>query len=154
MYQLIRIKLIGVNLSRSWNLVTYFISNKPSKNECYGKVNDCDKPFSYITFTLLQIFFVVLPMFFLTLLLYGGLYITPPTEKWQLLLKIMILKSPNFVTFPIYLWQTLPYLFWGSKWRKKGFLYSIFDVHGTNFRIKKLDFFLPFLRLKWLKLLS
>ena len=39
----------------------------------------------------------------LTLLLYGGVYITPPTKKWQLLLKIVILKSPNFVTFPIYL---------------------------------------------------
>ena len=32
-----------------------------------------------------------------------GVYITPPTEKYRLLLKIMILKSPNFVTFPIYL---------------------------------------------------
>ena len=32
-----------------------------------------------------------------------GVYITPPAEKWQLLLKIVILKSPNFVTFPIYL---------------------------------------------------
>ena len=33
----------------------------------------------------------------------GGVYITPPTEKYRLLLKIVILKSPNFVTFPIYL---------------------------------------------------
>ena len=32
----------------------------------------------------------------------GGVYITPPTKKSQLLLKIVILKSPNFVTFPIY----------------------------------------------------
>ena len=39
----------------------------------------------------------------LTLLLYGGVYITPPTEKWRLLLKIVIRKSPNIVTFPIYL---------------------------------------------------
>ena len=58
----------------------------------------------------------------LTLLLYGGVYITPPTENWQLLLKIVIQKSPKFVTLPIYLWQTLPYLFWGSKWQKKEFL--------------------------------
>ena len=33
----------------------------------------------------------------------GGAFSAPPTEKWQLLQKIMILKSPNFVTFPIYL---------------------------------------------------
>ena len=39
----------------------------------------------------------------LTLLLYGGGVYHPPTKKWQLLLKIVILKSPNFVTFPIYL---------------------------------------------------
>ena len=33
----------------------------------------------------------------------GGGVFRPPTEKWQLLLKIMILMSPNFVTFHIYL---------------------------------------------------
>ena len=33
----------------------------------------------------------------------GGVFRPPPTEKWQLLQKIMILKGPNFVTFPIYL---------------------------------------------------
>ena len=33
----------------------------------------------------------------------GGVFRPPPTEKWQFLLKMMILKSPNFVTFPIYL---------------------------------------------------
>ena len=33
----------------------------------------------------------------------GGGVFRPPTEKWQLLLKIRIQKSPNFVTFPIYL---------------------------------------------------
>ena len=45
-----------------------------------------------------------------------------PTEKSQLLLKTMNLRSPNFVTFPIYPWQTLPYPFWDSKWQKKGLL--------------------------------
>ena len=32
----------------------------------------------------------------------GGVY-HHPTEKWQLLLKIVIRKSPNFLTFPMYL---------------------------------------------------
>ena len=40
--------------------------------------------------------------FDLTLLLYGGAYTNPLAEKWQLLRKIMILKRPNFMTFPIY----------------------------------------------------
>ena len=80
----------------------------------------------------------------LTLLLYRGVYITPPTKKWQLLLKIVILKSPNFVTFPIYLWQTLPYLFWGSKCQKKRCFYNIFVVSGTNLRIIKFSFLVFF----------
>ena len=34
----------------------------------------------------------------------------------------MVQMSPNFLTFPIYLWQTLPYPFGASKWKKMGFL--------------------------------
>ena len=37
-------------------------------------------------------------MKYLTLLLKRAGGFRPPTKKWQLLLKIMILKSPNFVT--------------------------------------------------------
>ena len=47
----------------------------------------------------------------LTLLQYRGVFYIPHTEKSQLLLKLMILESPNLVTFPIYLWQTPPYPF-------------------------------------------
>jgi len=42
----------------------------------------------------------------------------------------MILKSPNFVTFPIYLWKTLPYPFGVLKWWKKGFLLSALSISG------------------------
>ena len=69
----------------------------------------------------------------------GGVFRPPPYQKWQLLVKIMILKSPKFVTFPIYLWQTLPYPFGSSKWQKRGF-YSIFIVGCTNFCIMKFGF--------------
>ena len=41
-----------------------------------------------------------------------------PIKKCQLHLKTMIVKSPNFVTFPIYLWQTLPYPFGPQKCQK------------------------------------
>ena len=50
----------------------------------------------------------------------GGVF-CPPTKKLQLLLRIMILKSPHFLTFPKYLWQTLQYPNGCSKWLNKGF---------------------------------
>ena len=65
----------------------------------------------------------------------------------------MILKSPNFVTFPIYLWQTLPYPFEGSKWQKRGFIALLFIVvGGTNFRIIIFGF-LAFFEAKMTKIL-
>ena len=53
----------------------------------------------------------------------------------------MIQKSPNFVTFPIYLWQN---------GENRGF-YSIFVASGTYFRIIKFGF-LAFFEAKMTKI--
>ena len=60
----------------------------------------------------------------------GGVY-HPSAEKWQLLLKIMILLSQNFVTFPIHPWQTLSYPFWGSKGVSEAFLLLAVPISGS-----------------------
>ena len=58
-----------------------------------------------------------------------------PTKKWQLLLKMMILKSPN-----LYISMTNPPIpFWELKMTKRG-LYCIFIVISTDFQIKKFGF--------------
>ena len=61
----------------------------------------------------------------------------------------MILKSPNFVTFPIYLWQTHT-LLGAQNGEKRGF-YSIFVVGSTNFWIMKIVF-LAFFEAKMTKI--
>ena len=48
----------------------------------------------------------------------------PPTKKWLLLQKIMILKSPNFVTFPMYLWPYYDLL--GAQNGEKRFFFRAF----------------------------
>ena len=63
-----------------------------------------------------------------------------PTEKSQLLLKTMNLRSPNFVTFPIYPWQILLYPFGSSKWQKRGF-YSFFCCWWYQFPDHEIWFF-------------
>ena len=79
-----------------------------------------------------------------------GVYITP-YRKMAIIPKNNAPKqSPNFVTFPLYLWHTRPYPFLGSKWQKKGF-YSIFVVSSTNFRIIKFVF-LAFFEAKMTKI--